>query len=713
MFLENLHSWMNRNFGAVRGQRRPGKAKNLLRQLSFETLEDRTVPTVLFPPQFGNESLGKTDAGQRINSPNVYIVLWGSSWGGISTPNAVQVDSGTSGVLFSHYLDGVGQYGVTTNAHYRGLVYDNTPDPASKFSEASMTTEIERLIANNQLPDPANTPNMIVNMVTAPNIISDQPGDGGYNNAIYQGNKLRYGYIWTGTASDANPLKDHYSLTFSHEMAELMTDPAGKGYEVKPNKKFPFTDGGSQIADYEGDRYSYRMGDGDLVQPYWSSAVNSWVITDGNAQTMTVKPNWTSPTDGSLPVINTFDVSINGGQLPQADYLSIASQVTGNRPPVLELVLNSELFQIDTNYSVLGKLTATVKNGLVHLNSSPILNSIAINGSSNTEVDVAATQSLVTVNGVRTVNVGNGYDSLANIKAEVDLIGSSLTDLTIHDASNPNPEQYNVYGSNVLAVQSSVKVGYSKLHSLTIDGGNQGNAFLIEGPPASTTLNTGKGSDNVFVESTTAPLIVNGQDGLDRVNIGLNGSTQFIGNSVFITNTGGYTAVDVDDSVDKIAQTGILYTRLALGLPLTVLDGLTPGGDISLLAKNLSSLTIHAGSGGNTFRIHDTPYSLTPGGALTTVYSGEGNDMVTVDGTTGPLFLNGDSGSDTVNIGSSGSVRNIGNTLTVTNSNGFSAVNVDDSADPSGARQSFTITALIMLSTAWHPGEISCYAVLS
>ena len=72
----------------------------------------------------------------------------------------------------------------------------------------------------------------------------------------------------------------------------------------------------------------------------------------------------------------------------------------------------------------------------------------------------------------------------------------------------------------------------------------------------------------------------------------------------------------------------------------------------------------------------------------TTLNTGSGADTVNVAATHGPLTINGAGGLDTVNIGSGGSVRNISDKLIVTNSGGYSAVIVDDSADKTGARRS-------------------------
>jgi hypothetical protein len=641
MLLTRLQSWLN-SMSAMR--QRPGRkshgqpTRRRSQPLLLEALEDRTVPTVLFAPQFGTEFPAQ-DGGQRINSPNVYVVLWGQSWGGVNTSNAIQVYGGITGVLFSHYLDGLSQYGVTTNATLRGFIFDNTPDPNSGFSQNSMSTEIERLITANQLPDPANTPNMIVDMVTARNITSGLTGAAGYNSERANGdNSFRYGYIWNGTNFGSLSLKDSLSLIFSHELAEAMISPGGKGFEVtsgiQPGKNgthwvlTPPESSPNQIGDFEGNSYSYRLGDGTLVQPYWSAADNQWKVTDGNSQTINVIPNWTKNADGTQKNFVNYDVTVKGGQLPQADYLSVNDQFSGDQPSVLAIVLNNELFQLDSTSSngnpQLGTLTATISSGVVHINASPMMTGITVNGKGGTEVDVAATKASVSINGARTVNVGNGWDSLQGIKNSVDIAGNSLTNLTIIDTKAANPVEYDVFSNFLLAKPSFVSIGYTNLHTLTINGGGFGNDFEVAGTPAAfTTLNTGAGNNTVNVHATSGPLFVDGHGGKDTVRIGFGGSTQQIGGPLNVTNTGGASAVVVDDSADSIARTVIVYGKVpALGRPVTIISGLTPGGDITLRSGDVSSLNIYAGAGGNTFRIHDTPFGPSSAPAVTTISTG-------------------------------------------------------------------------------------------
>ena len=105
----------------------------------------------------------------------------------------------------------------------------------------------------------------------------------------------------------------------------------------------------------------------------------------------------------------------------------------------------------------------------------------------------------------------------------------------------------------------------------------------------------------------------------------------------------------MDDSADTVARTGILYNNGSYN----VISGLG-SADINLRGLDLSSLMIRAGSGGNTFRIHDTPDN-TRGEVTTTLSTGAGADHVTIDGTTGALALDVQGAAQGANFISAGS----------------------------------------------------------
>jgi hypothetical protein len=193
--------------------------------------------------------------------------------------------------------------------------------------------------------------------------------------------------------------------------------------------------------------------------------------------------------------------------------------------------------------------------------------------------------------------------------------------------------------------------------SVTVNGGPGGNTFNIQSTSNSPTMLVGSGPDNV--------------------NIGVKGSVQYLGSPLTITNPHSYSAVNIDDSADSTGRTVIIYNNGPANGSFTVISGLTrPGsGDIKLQGADLSALSISTGDGGNAYRIHDTPAGLT-----TTINTGAGSDVVTVDGTTGALNLNLQLGSNSVFVGTSNAdLGRIQGAVNITGS-GIDHLKIDDSA---------------------------------
>ncbi len=310
------------------------------------------------------------------------------------------------------------------------------------------------------------------------------------------------------------------------------------------------------------------------------------------------------------------------------------------------------------------------------------------------------------------VNAGRGSDTVY-ISRDAKLLGNIAGEVTVNGGGGNGfndqlfiNDQLNILGSTIEVTQNTVQelgtglIRYNLFNGLTINGGSGsagfgGNTFNVMSTDANpTTLNTGAGADTVSISKTTGPLTVNGESGLDTVNIGSGGSVQNIGNTLTVANPGGYSAVSVNDSADKKARTVILYKS---GF-YNVIAGLTPGVNIFLRGPDLSSLMIRAGDGGNTFRIHDTPSSITLSSLTTTVLTGAGNDNVTVDGTTGALDLNVQGGfypyqSITIGSPAGGLLDFIQGKINISGPGGTYGVGIDDHLTTAGRILTHTITA--------------------
>jgi hypothetical protein len=393
------------------------------------------------------------------------------------------------------------------------------------------------------------------------------------------------------------------------------------------------------------------------------------------------------------------------------------------------LTVDDHLASGSTTTSVFSGFLAASDGGLVDYSSNNFRTITLKTGTGGATVNVYGTEpsgtTAITGNGYSIVNVGSGLHSTQGIQGALVVSDPpNYTDLTIDDSGDGNghtatltPNQLSGLSQGTIgfvpgnlrsltidcgAGTDTLQVGGGNLAGMpqvTVDGGGGTNGLIIDDHSStgtnttevfdyqvspsdsssifyhgntfqSLTLKTGKGSNTVDVfgtpSGTTTTITGNGPS---AVNVGSTMyNTQSVRGPLVVNNPPNFTDVTIDDSQDGAAHAVTVSARQVLGL--------TTGG-ISFTPQDLRSLTINAGSGGNTFTALNTPYPQT------TLTTGLGNDQVTVRASTGPLTLNGGGGSDRVTLGYLGSVLNLGN-VTVGNAGfglGSTALTVDDSAD--------------------------------
>ena len=142
-------------------------------------------------------------------------------------------------------------------------------------------------------------------------VISDPGSAGGFSGGWNAPGTYRYPFpiftgnmrmVWVGThmGNDGHIVKDWFTMTLSHEIAETISDPDSHGIQVKPPNALPASlRNGTQIGDNEPEdgntHYGYRLG-GDLVQPYWSVRDGAYIVPDGNVQKFYLYPIWNDAT---------------------------------------------------------------------------------------------------------------------------------------------------------------------------------------------------------------------------------------------------------------------------------------------------------------------------------------------------------------------------------------------------------------------------------
>jgi hypothetical protein len=212
--------------------------------------------------------------GFPIRNASVWLVFWGSEWTKPSPPvdpNALVAAVKT--IIASDYLVYLKEYGVESTSW--GGVYFDGSDPPATFFRGTIQGEVVGLIGNNTLPPP-NTGNDfdVFYCVMMPSTSSYGPGGlaGEHSAATWTNPKDNHTYnpfvAWIG-----NGTLDAMTATFSHELAEAMTDPQGTWIQLAPASSSAW----HEICDVCA---SLAYLDGVAVSSYWSNLEQACVIPE-------------------------------------------------------------------------------------------------------------------------------------------------------------------------------------------------------------------------------------------------------------------------------------------------------------------------------------------------------------------------------------------------------------------------------------------------
>ncbi len=364
-----------------------------------------------------------------------------------------------------------------------------------------------------------------------------------------------------------------------------------------------------------------------------------------------------------------------------------AAQITYEFPPVggSAVTLN-------------GGSGATTFNVFENIGTTPtVLNT----GTGVNTVNVHRTYGPLTINGqngLDFVNLGQSSSGVLNFHGPVHVTNTaSRTALTIDDSANPYPRTATLTDTSLTGLPTAPITWVEQdIRSLQIKGNGAGNTFTVTNTPENpvfqgTTLYSGTGADTVNVRGTGGALTVQGQTGLNTVEIGNNNSMNGILGPVSVQGAADSTTLTLRAFAAVSTQ---VLTMSATGI--TGLAGL-PAVGVNWASNVLRSLTVRAGSGGNTIMINDTPTALFGGIAF---YTGLGQDTVSVRRTSANLTLDGQNMIDTVTLGNAGNARQLAGTLHVTNLGAYTALTVDDSADAVTRTATLSATSLSGLASA-------------
>jgi hypothetical protein len=580
---------------AARTQRR--------RRLFVEGLEDRALLTTLFTPSValqtrdgGGDRLGTVAWGMPL-----YTIYWGSFW---ARPDGQALQSQIQNSLnpmlyFSHYLDGIRQYGVPNHAGVPGsgtVEVNNISDPAEGFSQSNLVDVINNAIDNQGLPDSDTFSNEGLYLVfTPPGIRSDVVENGlpvgGYHSADTNFSfpfdfDTRH-FAWIGDPTSAG--LDRITTTISHEVAEAMTDPNDDGITVNSG-------GGNEIGDGDAEHFTHFV-NGYKVQALWSQQDGTYAVYDGNSQSVTV-------TGANLVV--------TGDQLGPnfADNITVDLDAKGG----VVVTENGETFsftpgEIQT-VSIFDGGGANTISVLKTSSSSPV----SIIGGGNDTVNIGSNGSVQGIVGAVTITNPPNLTTI-NVDASADS-SIHIATLDTRTGSDGLP-----FGQITSLAPAAINYKYADTGSLTLRTGAVINV-------------------NVLATGVSTSLVGNGPT---TVNVGnrVSGVQEILG-PLTITNPPDFTTLNVVDSADQTGRTATLDTFTdSSGNIFGRITGLAPAS-INYKQADIQSPTIVGGSGANIFIVVSLPSQAI---ALNT---GAGDDTVILETASSGLVVDGQGGNNTL-----------------------------------------------------------------
>jgi hypothetical protein len=335
--------------------------------------------------------------------------------------------------------------------------------------------------------------------------------------------------------------------------------------------------------------------------------------------------------------------------------------------------------------------------------------------------------------GALTVNLGDPLQGLTLISAPVTVnaVAFGMTNLNVDNSDDGGTHTgvNGVFLSNTSiaglgpAAINYVQAGFGTLN-VTVNGGKGTNDYTVTNTPlknlftdGSMKLNTGKGSNQVFVKATSGPLAIQGSGGSDFVDVSSNpiglGSLVNIQGNVDVRNTTPSTELRVDDSTDPstVKQNVTLSDTALVGLapaPITY----QPGG----LSTFIALLITGRENSDDTYTVTNTP-------GVTNLGLGKGSHQVNVQGLTGQLIVAdrfAQNTQTTVVVGSKapgggGTLAKVNGLLNFENglTTGTSQLIVDDRADATARTVNLTAAPLGGKITGLAPGATIQYSALS
>jgi hypothetical protein len=487
------------------GVRRPLRTRRA--RPGLEVLEDRSVPTVLFTPQFpGTTEVSPPGAhNQSLQSPPVMLIFAGSYWQTAQGQADEQtLTSAAQSIITGPYLSELQQYGSDGKASYYGSWQDGGSTPPLGGGNTPTGSQLLQYVQNEVASHPGQVPPASGNPQQAPLYVvvndpqdsSSTPGTYGYNQTD---GTLHAAYVGASSQSPGGPVdKDGFTQVLSHELAESITsavavnDPGSLGQ-------------GSQIADNEpessGIGYTYRL-DGNRVQAYWSQQDGAFVVPDGNTQqSLTLTPVWDASAN---EFTGQYQLAVKGDQGGNVnDQITVGAGTDPARPGGVQVTVDGYTAQFDAG--VLRSVNVDTGGGQNVVSVGAVPQGVAVNVSSSG-------------GGGDTVTVGAG-GSLKGVAGSVNVSNNTGHTTLVVDGSNDPAQSVGVTDQAVNFQKDAATVHYQGgfvggdgathgVTSLTVKapytGTGWGNTIAVQSVPTLTGVAVLDNSGDTFVAAPQA-----------------------------------------------------------------------------------------------------------------------------------------------------------------------------------------------------------------
>src|SRR3989440_2872280 len=335
-------------------------------------------------------------------------------------------------------------------------------------------------------------------------------------------------------------------------------------------------------------------------------------------------------------------LSIRGGDATSADVITLAKSGT-------DLSVTIDVSSDFLGGGDLAPITLTFPSAAVtsiNLQSGAAVDTLNING-----LFASMPLTLDSGDGADTINIGG--NNLDNIPSNIPLADAIAGDnVNVNDSAATLARNVTLTSPALSGLgPSTITNNPAALATLNVSGGAKGNTYTVLGAgaaasPLITTLNTGNGVDNVFVQANAGRLNIYGMNGLDNVRLGNAGSVAALTGAIYVNNVNNRTALFIDDFANIKSKTWLFN-------PSAVTD-LAPGV-INYVGSSMRLVEINTGTDDDVANIFGSS-------ALDTTINGAG-------------------GTKTMNFFNGNATTPLSKPVTIANSAGQSNISIDASGD--------------------------------